>query len=175
MSNRQYSLTQKFYSRTIQFDHKLIRPTRWKQTCRLSRVTTVIGHLSLIQRCVPAVQIIDSARNPLRGTSHTCNTQSSIQSGKWEGLTVYSNMGEGCTRNNIHVNVSVAGRPPQCISLSVSPSCSISLSLWMSVLLNIYLWFSILLNISLFLLVLSARYLYACVCPLGWSDIQSEY
>src|SRR6218665_2843525 len=69
-------------------DHKLIRPTRWKQTYRLSRVTIVIGHLSLIQRCAPALQIIDSARNPLRGTSHTCKTQNSKQSGKWEGLTV---------------------------------------------------------------------------------------
>src|SRR6218665_3482095 len=97
--NRQYSLTQKFYSRTIQFDHKLKRPSRWKQTYRLRRVTNVIGPLRLIPRCVPAVQIMDSSRNPLRGTSHTCKTQNSHQSGKWEGLTVYSNMGEGCTRN----------------------------------------------------------------------------
>src|SRR6218665_1119651 len=47
-----------------------------------------MGHLSLIPRCVPAVQIIDSARNPLRGTSHTYSTQNSNQSGNWEGLTV---------------------------------------------------------------------------------------
>src|SRR6218665_1270486 len=35
MSVRQYSLTQKFYSRTIQLDHKLIRPISSKQTRRL--------------------------------------------------------------------------------------------------------------------------------------------
>src|SRR6218665_2590573 len=100
MSVRQYSLTQKF---TPERYNSIIRSYDRSLQSKLDdsfQVTKVIGHLSLKQRCVPDVQIIDSAGKPLGGTSHTCNTQGSIQSSKWERLTVECNMGEGCTRNS---------------------------------------------------------------------------
>src|SRR6218665_3065463 len=98
MSVRQYSLTQKFYSRTIQLDHKLIRPISSKQTRRL--FLSDQSHRSpqlKEQRCVPAVQITDSARNPLRGqVTRVIHRAAFSLVGTADGVMY---MGEGCTRN----------------------------------------------------------------------------